>query len=59
MGEFTFYISNPASISSPDVDENLRIVLHKIIGNSTFVNNLMILIEQYNDFIYTHSYIGI
>ena len=59
MGEFTFYISNPASISPPDADENLRIVWHKIIGNSTFINNLMIVIKQYNDFIYVHSYIGI
>ena len=43
-------------VQLPDVDENLRIVWHKIIGNFTFVYIIMILIN-YSDCIHTHSYI--
>ena len=42
--------NSPAGVWG-DADENLRIVLHKITGNFTFVSTLMILMKQYNDHI--------
>ena len=45
----------PGDAAPQMLDENLRIVWHKIIGNFTFVNTLMILIKQYSDCIHTQS----
>ena len=57
-GVLRWKANSPAGpLGAQDADENLKIVWHKIIGNFTFVNTLMIPIKQYNDCIHTYSYI--